>query len=848
MATNPYILNFTNTNEQNLVENITIELIQGMGQDCLYIPREYLNIDRLFGEDPGTSFRKAYTLEMYTASFRGFDGTDVISQFGIEIRDKVTLVFARKRFAREITNKEPSIVRPREGDLIYFPLSKSLFEINFVEHENPLYPLGKLYSYLITAELFTYSYEKMQTNNSKIDALMTQTRGYSGSQIIPLNNNLGTTAGINDVLYAESEEYYFNPNNPYENSCEDDLEPATSFLDYEVWASTFYDVPENAWNYLGNTAGYTTLSVVPSFFIVGNSYNGYRNIGVTNASDIVFTSNYIKRIESIPESRRVAQTYYFWPDNPTWSRTYHDYYKNTADGTSYRGRRFLTIWNDVQYSDYKNSFKAVLQKYSDNNITFPYMYDDRETAAPLWNLTGYNNYYSSGNFLPGCTPGIAMGFYDGYTADARVQAAIIHDARFDTQVNPQSSKTFAKTFLDYYKIISNQPTLGLTAGQVLSKWAGITAAGDFCYAGEANRGYFSCNGPGEAYSAAHRQDETYMHVAFSGAISEWIYGYYSARGANEALSENSDFADTVYSNYESAPVGVTESVYYQASGGESILIPSFPNISGGKPFYGGGGYIIYYPPGPYAPNVASGYASTPTTDIQRYSWVGMGDASYETNNPSAGLIRYAGNPVDADFASQVAYKMLVDDVKKMRHILRTSPSFWQKNVPAVCPGNLEFTNLYTYDIGYWYEMMYHLILNGVLYILHFEGAYVPSRTAKVHLALDNWRNASKNSKAQPCSNSTGNINDVVDRVLLSDAMDKCLISGGKLLTSGKYLWRITVPPKFFNSSGTATLLRNGDDLDIPIQITITSTEESLSKGYWILRNISTPPSYTPVPV
>jgi hypothetical protein len=52
MATNPYILNFTNTNEQNLVENITIELIQGMGQDCLYIPREYLNIDRLFGEDP----------------------------------------------------------------------------------------------------------------------------------------------------------------------------------------------------------------------------------------------------------------------------------------------------------------------------------------------------------------------------------------------------------------------------------------------------------------------------------------------------------------------------------------------------------------------------------------------------------------------------------------------------------------------------------------------------------------------------------------------------------------------------------------------------------------------------
>jgi hypothetical protein len=94
-------------------------------------------------------------------------------------------------------------------------LSKSLFEINFVEHENPLYPLGKLYSYLITAELFTYSYEKMATKNTTVDSLMSQTRGFSGSTIIPLNNNLGTTAGINDVLEDEADENYFNPNNPY---------------------------------------------------------------------------------------------------------------------------------------------------------------------------------------------------------------------------------------------------------------------------------------------------------------------------------------------------------------------------------------------------------------------------------------------------------------------------------------------------------------------------------------------------------------------------------------------------------------------------------------------------------
>jgi hypothetical protein len=215
MAINPYINTISQVSEQNLVESVTIELIQGMGQDCVYVPRKYLNIDKLFGEDPGTSFEKTYTLEMYIQSFKGFEGTDIIGQFGLEIKDKVSLVFARKRFKQEVTDKDPSIIRPREGDLIYFPLSKSLFEINFVEHENPFYPLGKLYSYFITAELFTYSYEKMTTPNSQINKVMNDTRGLCGSTIIPLNNGLGTTAGINDVVNTEAAGYTFDANNPF---------------------------------------------------------------------------------------------------------------------------------------------------------------------------------------------------------------------------------------------------------------------------------------------------------------------------------------------------------------------------------------------------------------------------------------------------------------------------------------------------------------------------------------------------------------------------------------------------------------------------------------------------------
>jgi hypothetical protein len=214
MAINPYINLTTNQSEQRLVEDITVELIQGVGQDCIYVPRQYFNIDRLFGEDPSSSFSQTYVIEMYIQSYKGFEGTDVITQFGIEIKDKINLIMARRRFKEQVTDIDPTIIRPREGDLIYFPLSKSLFEINFVEHENPLYPLGKLYSYQITAELFTYSYEKIDTTYSEINQPYTSTGTTAGVTFDPLNNILGTSAGINTVLDDEASLYDFNPNDP----------------------------------------------------------------------------------------------------------------------------------------------------------------------------------------------------------------------------------------------------------------------------------------------------------------------------------------------------------------------------------------------------------------------------------------------------------------------------------------------------------------------------------------------------------------------------------------------------------------------------------------------------------
>ena len=169
MARNPYFREYTG--EQDLAEDLTIEIIKTMGKDMVYIPRTLVNEDKLFGEDTISKFDDGYELEMYVASVDGFEGEgDIISRFGLEIRDRMSLVVSKKRFQNEVGVYE-DITRPREGDLIYFPLSKTLFEINFVEHENPFYQHGKLYTYVLSCEVFTYSQEEIDTGYNEIDTV-----------------------------------------------------------------------------------------------------------------------------------------------------------------------------------------------------------------------------------------------------------------------------------------------------------------------------------------------------------------------------------------------------------------------------------------------------------------------------------------------------------------------------------------------------------------------------------------------------------------------------------------------------------------------------------------------------
>jgi hypothetical protein len=168
MATNPYFNEYIG--EQNLLHDLTIETIKTMGRDMVYIPREYMNTDLVFGEDVLSQFVDSFPIEMYIQNITSFGSQmNLINKFGINITDKVTLQVSKRRFEQEIVSKVPSIANPREGDLIYFPFNQSLFEINYVEDKMPFFQFGILTTYTLTCELFTYSFEKIDTGISKVD-------------------------------------------------------------------------------------------------------------------------------------------------------------------------------------------------------------------------------------------------------------------------------------------------------------------------------------------------------------------------------------------------------------------------------------------------------------------------------------------------------------------------------------------------------------------------------------------------------------------------------------------------------------------------------------------------------
>lgn len=173
MPLNSYFPNGT-TGEQQLVEDLVVEQIKMFGTEIYYIPRTIVDEDPTFSEDSMSTFDSAYQIEAYLENFQGFGGDgDLFSKFGVRISDQVNFIIARKRFTDLVDDNATLVVegRPNEGDLVYFPLAGKLFQIQYVEHEQPFYQLNKIHTWGLKCELYEYSGEDLNTSVEEIDVI-----------------------------------------------------------------------------------------------------------------------------------------------------------------------------------------------------------------------------------------------------------------------------------------------------------------------------------------------------------------------------------------------------------------------------------------------------------------------------------------------------------------------------------------------------------------------------------------------------------------------------------------------------------------------------------------------------
>lgn len=163
--------------EQNLYEDITIEALEIYGQSVYYLPRTIVNEDTIFGDDIPSSFGSGHKVSMYVENIDGFEGEgDLFTRFGVEIRDEATFIVSKRKFEKLVSRVHSSttLTRPLEGDLIYLPMSKSIFQIMHVEHEQPFYQLQNVPVYKMRCQLFEYSGEDMDTGIEDIDEIETR--------------------------------------------------------------------------------------------------------------------------------------------------------------------------------------------------------------------------------------------------------------------------------------------------------------------------------------------------------------------------------------------------------------------------------------------------------------------------------------------------------------------------------------------------------------------------------------------------------------------------------------------------------------------------------------------------
>ena len=209
MALNPYFQQGTQ-GEQRLVQDLINEQLRLYGIEVTYIPRKFVNKATIIEEVTSSKFDDNFSVEMYVNSYDGYSGAgDVLTKFGMSLRDEVELTVSKERFEEFIApfmNASDEIdlaSRPREGDLVFFPLGQRLFEIKFVEHEDPFYQLGKNYVYKLKCELFEYEDEVIDTSLDIIDTQVQEEGFIATLKLVGIGRTATAVASIDTGYIRE---------------------------------------------------------------------------------------------------------------------------------------------------------------------------------------------------------------------------------------------------------------------------------------------------------------------------------------------------------------------------------------------------------------------------------------------------------------------------------------------------------------------------------------------------------------------------------------------------------------------------------------------------------------------
>ena len=212
MTTNFYFNNFSNSQEQVLIEDLVLESIRVYGHDMYYCPRTLVAKDDIYGEDTLSEYKTAYYIDLYIKNVDSYEGDgNFLSKFNLEIRDQMTLTVSVRNFMNEVGNLE-MIDRPQEGDLVYIPMLDRLLVVKYVNKNPVFYQMGAIQMYDLVCEMFEYSSERFNTGIAAIDNIeksksismeiygLTTTDGFvitdqDGYQIIQSGYDFETQAG-----------------------------------------------------------------------------------------------------------------------------------------------------------------------------------------------------------------------------------------------------------------------------------------------------------------------------------------------------------------------------------------------------------------------------------------------------------------------------------------------------------------------------------------------------------------------------------------------------------------------------------------------------------------------------